>query len=68
MHRQTKPEVARIYPQEFVQPLRRAGEYGDTTTIDALTDELARRGLCRPRSDDSRHAEWTAQRTTWGRA
>ena len=68
MYRQQKPEVARIYPLEFIEPLRRAGEYGDTATIDKLTDEMARRGLVRQRADDSRAQEWDKLRAaaSWG--
>jgi hypothetical protein len=34
----------------------------DTDEIDRITDELARQGVCRPRSDMSRMDEWVARR------
>lgn len=34
----------------------------DHATIDAITDRLAEQGVCRPRSDMSRMAEWIARR------
>ena len=48
-----RPPVARIYPPDIRDALVSAGQRQDITVIDMLTDELARRGLCRPRNADS---------------
>lgn len=45
--------VAQLLPPDVRAALVAAGRRRDTAMIDALTDELARRGFCRPRSDDS---------------
>lgn len=45
--------VAQLLPPDGRAALVSAGLRRDTAMIDALTDELARRGFCRPRSDDS---------------
>ncbi len=42
--------------------LVRAGLVGDSASIDEITDRLAEQGMCRPRSDMSRMAEWIALR------
>lgn len=49
------PRIARIYPPDITQALISAGRRRDAAMIDALTDELARRGFVRPRhADDGR--------------
>lgn len=42
--------------------LVRAGLVGDMASIDEITDRLAQQGMCRPRADMSRMAEWVARR------
>ena len=54
-----KSEVARVFPPEFADALRmvtlRVGTEADRLrSIDELTDEMMRRGLCRPRHDMGR--------------
>ncbi len=49
-------EVARVFPSEFADALRMAFLRSGTETvrinaIDAITDEMARRGLVRPRHE-----------------
>lgn len=48
-----RPPVAQLYPPEFRDALVSAGQRCDTVMIDLLTDQLAARGLCRPRNADS---------------
>ena len=45
---------ARIYPPEFVRRLQLAAVQHDTREINAVMDELAERGYCRPRSSDGK--------------
>ena len=47
-------EVARVFPPEFADALRKGTEVERMRSIDELTDEMVRRGLCRPRHDMSR--------------
>ena len=52
-------EVARVFPPEFADALRRAfvnnfDQRRMLAEVDELTDEMVRRGLCRPRHDMSR--------------
>jgi hypothetical protein len=54
-------------PSNFLKPLDRdalihAALIRDTEEIDRITDELARQGVCRPRDDMSRMAEWIERR------
>lgn len=58
-----RPPVARIFPPDITQALVAAGWRGDASMIDQLTDELARRGFVRPRTEDTmklRAARWWA--------
>lgn len=41
--------VATLYPPELRNALVACAKRRDTATIDLITDELARRGFCRPR-------------------
>ncbi len=45
--------VAQLLPPDVRRALVSAGQRRDMAMIDALTDELARRGFCRPRSEDT---------------
>jgi len=45
--------IANIYPVTYRNALHYAGLRGDIEEIDRLTDELARMGYCRKRSDDA---------------
>ena len=61
MQQQNKrPPVAMLYPPDIRDALVSAGQRRDLTMIDMLTDELARRGLCRPR-----HADSQPERLRW---
>jgi hypothetical protein len=55
-----RPPVAQIFPPEIRDDLVRAGMDRDYAQIDALTDNLAARGFCRPR-----HADSQPQRPGW---
>jgi hypothetical protein len=44
-------EVCSLFPPEFADALRYAGLRGDLEAIDAVTDEMARRGFVRPRHE-----------------
>lgn len=48
----TPATVCRLFPPMQRQALVRAAQRGDMREIDAITDELARLGLVRPRHDD----------------
>lgn len=52
--RPARPEPARLYPWLVALDLVDAGLRRDLARIDAITDDLARAGLCRPRTDYSR--------------
>lgn len=43
--------VAQLYPPEIRDALVGCARVRDVATIDRLTDELVRRGFCRPRVD-----------------
>lgn len=45
----TPAHVCRLFPPVQRQALVRAAARGDMADIDAITDELVRLGLCRPR-------------------
>ena len=47
----TTQPVAQLYPPEVRDALVRAGDIRDIARIDALTDNLVRRGFCRPRQE-----------------
>ncbi len=54
-------------PAQLLKPFDRdalihAAYRRDTEEIDAITDRLAEQGVCRPRADQSRMAEWIARR------
>ena len=55
-------EPARLYTPNERNALIQAALAGDWQTIDKITDSLVEQGLCRPRSDTSRLAEWIAKR------
>ena len=46
----TSHPVADLFPPAYRDALVYAGRAGDHRLIDEVTDELARLGLCRPRS------------------
>lgn len=50
------------FPLNEARALIHAALIRDTEEIDRITDELARQGVCRPRDDMSRMAEWIASR------
>lgn len=54
--------VSTMLPEEFRAPLIAAGERGDVSMIDRLTDRLAELGLVRDRSDCSRFDSVEAER------
>lgn len=51
------PFVSTLYPPEYVKALQQAAVEWTIDTrvqrIDAITDQLVKLGLCRPRTDDS---------------
>lgn len=54
-----KPRLGQIYPPDVRDALMRAAAAHDGREIDRLTDQLALRGLCRPR--ESCRAEFDAR-------
>lgn len=50
------------FPLNEARALIHAALVRDTEEIDRITDELVRQGVCRPREDMSRMAEWIALR------
>lgn len=46
-----QPPLALLYPPGYADALRKAAARGDIERVDEITDELARLGYCRPRSD-----------------
>ena len=48
------PKPPGVTPDFLAQQLREAAARRDYAAIDSITDQLARMGLCRPRSDDRR--------------
>ena len=45
-------EVSNLYPVDYRNALQAAARVGSVGVIDSLTDDLARMGLCRKRSEE----------------
>ncbi len=58
--RDTTP--SQLLPLNEARALIHAAARGDSAAIDEITDRLAQQGVCRPRSDMSRMAEWISHR------
>lgn len=51
-----KKFTSSVLPPEYVQRLIDAADFGNLIKINEITDELAKRGICRPRDDVSMFA------------
>lgn len=61
--------VCRLFPPMHARALRNAMDLPRdlrSGEIDRITDQLVVAGLCRPRSSESRAAEWARVRTQGG--
>lgn len=54
--------TARILPTDICERLADAAEFGNLRKIDEITDELAEKGFCRPRTDMSMFKPLAASR------
>lgn len=54
----TPAHICQLFPPLQRQALVRAAARGDMSEIDAITDELVRLGLCRPREQAVMLSRW----------
>lgn len=62
MNRAARAPLPTLYPPHVVDALQAAAQRRDHLEIDRITDELAKAGYCRPRSDHGSFVSVAEQR------